>query len=568
MKIKTKLKNLTPTFLALLMAVCFTQSPLHAAKEGESEMFDFYKMKFKGSRHDHKVYDLDGDGYKDLCMVYSRSDKRGSYWLRSFVQDGVTGFTGDSKDIGFPDTARVFDVGDLDGKPGAELVIMTDQGIMLSSFKNGAFQKAGKLSDRKHLLFGTREKKPRLLRSLWDLEGDGVDELIVPHQDGPLIYKYKEGNLELFQRINRPALVTYRLGSLGDVMVTDDVNQFLKFKTYEKRISARYTMPDIFIEDWNGDGRKDVVTLVSNNLQVFLQKKGGGFDKEPAATVERSILSPEEKKTGFAGEAMTFADLSGDGLSDIIMLKWGTSEERTMIDRYIYFARGGLSYPEGPDQIIRSESATIDFGIHDLNKDGRKDVVIPFFHFAPAQALKVMTENAIKVQFRIFLVNSSGRFSQVSGKKFAKVDRRIQINYKIDLLGMIFNFKTLLEGKFHPLISFGHDINGDGYNDLVADSGRDKLKFYWGNKEVKFSRRPDMDLELESSLDFDLADLNNDGKCDIITYYESKERTEKKRELAKKARQMSGGQETLKLQEESALAGIPEGTRIKILISK
>ncbi len=568
MKTKTNFTNKLISYLPLFLVLCLFQSPLMAAEEGESELFDFYKMEFKGTRHDRLVTDLDGDGHKDLCMVYSRSDKRGEFWLRSFIFDKQKGFTGESRDIKLPDTARVFDAGNLDGKPGAELIVITDSGILFSKFSGNNFKKIEKISDRKHLLFGTEGDQPRLLRSLWDLDKDGAAELIVPHADGPLIYKYRAGKLELFQQINRPALVTYRVGSLGDIMVTDDVNQFLRFKTYEKRTSARYTIPDIFIEDFNGDGRLDIVTLVKNRLQVFLQEKSGKFTDKPAANVERSILGPEEKKSGFAGEAMTFADLSGDGLSDIIMLKWGTSEERTMIDRYIYFARPRLDYPEKPDQILRSESATIDFGVYDLNNDNRKDVVIPFFHFAPAQALKVMTENAIKIQFRIFLVDSSGRFNQVEGKKFAKVDRRIQISYKIDILGMIFDFKTLLEGKFNPLISFGHDFNGDGYKDLVADSGRDELEFYFGNKDVRFSRRPDMDLKLESSLDYDLVDLNNDGKCDIITYYESKERTEKKRELAQKARQMSGGPQKIEMQEESALARIPEGTRIKVLISK
>ncbi|MFO8056779.1 MAG: VCBS repeat-containing protein [bacterium] len=568
MKKRSKVNNRAVALVLMVAALCLFHAPLRAADEGESDRFDFYKMEFKGSRQDQLVYDLNGNDYKDLCMIYTRSDKRGEFWLRSFLQDKEQGFTGESNDIRIPAGARTFDVGNLDGKPGAELVIMTDSGILVSGFADGNFGEFEKISDKRHLLFGTEGDRPRLHRTLWDLDTDGSDELIVPHTDGPLIYKYKKGKLELFQRINRPARVTYRVGSMGDIMVTDDVNQFLRFKNYEKRIAARYTVPDVFVEDFNSDGRPDIVTLVKNRLQVFLQKKDGTFTKKPAVSVEKSILSPDEKKTGFAGEAMTFADLSGDGLHDIIMLKWGTSEERTMIDRYIYFGREGLEYPDKPDQIIRSESATIDFGIYDLNKDDRKDVVIPFFHFAPAQALKVMTENAIKIQFRIFLANSSGRFDQVEGKKFARVDRRIQISYKIDLLGMIFDFKTLIEGKFNPLISFGHDFNGDGYNDLVADSGRDELEFYWGNKEVEFPRRPDMEIPLESSLEYNLADLNNDGKCDIITYYESEERTKKKRELARKARQMSGTRKSLELQEESALARIPEGTRIKVLISK
>jgi hypothetical protein len=249
------------------------------------------------------------------------------------------------------------------------------------------------------------------------------------------------------------------------------------------------------------------------------------------------------------------------------MMKWGGSQERTQMDRYLYYAQPGFKYPDKPDQIVRSESAAVDFGIHDMNKDGKQDLIIPFFHFAPAQAFKVMTENAIKVQFRLFLMTPQGRYSTEGGNIYAKVDRRILLNYKIDVLGLIFDFKTLIEGKFHPLLNFGHDFNGDGYSDLVADTGGDKLTFYWGNAQVNYAAQPNASIDFESAQDYDLVDLNGDKKCDVITYYDSAARTQKKRELAQKARQ-DGQVAPEPTAEEAALALAPEGTRIKFLISK
>jgi hypothetical protein len=349
-------------------------------------------------------------------------------------------------------------------------------------------------------------------------------------------------------------------------MNTDDVNQFLRFRKYEQRTTAHFTAPDLFIEDFDGDGRLDLGTLIDNTLKVFPQGADGRFAQKPVVELKRSILPPEDKGMGFAGEAMTFADLNGDGMADIIMMKWGTSQERTRLDRYIYYARKGLKYPEDPDQIIRSESAAIDFGIYDLNNDGKLDLVIPFFHFAPAQAFKVMTENAVKVQFRLFLMQPSGRYSQDPDKQYARVDRRVLVNYKIDILGMIFDFRTLIEGKFFPLITFGYDFNGDGYPDLIADTGGDKLQFFYGNPEVKYSRQPSLVLDYESATDFNLADLNGDGKMDIITYYDSKERTQKKRELAKRARTQTEAPMDTVIDE--AMLTTPEGTRIKVLLSR
>lgn len=561
-------RNLPAGILVLAMAFSMIRPCLVQARaEGDPRYFHLYKMEFKGKRHDRIHLDLNGDGLVDIGMIYSRSDRRDKYWFRICLQDKSRGFTGTCSEMLMPKEARAFDLGEVDGKPGAEMVIITDKAVSMASFSDGRFGKFRELIRDRTILHGTQADRPALLHCLWDLDADSRMELILPSVEGPGIYKYSDAGFSLFQRINSPPLITYRVGSFGDIMATDDVNQFLLFRTYEKRITASYMAPDVFFEDFNADKRIDVITLVENTLRVFPQGPDGRFSQKPAVTVKKSILPPEEKGIGFAGEGMVFADLNGDGIGDIIMMKWGTSRDRTRMDRYIYYGKPGLEYPEKPDQIIRSESAAVDFGIHDLNNDGKLDLVVPFFHFAPAQAFKVMTENAIKVQFRIFLMQDNGRYSQDAGKTFAKVDRRILVNYKIDILGMIFDFKSLLEGQFHPLINFSKDFNGDGYPDLVADTGGDKLRFFWGNPEVKFANSPDLVIEYESAMDYDLVDLNNDGKCDIITYYDSEERTKKKREMAKKARD-SGESVPEPGRGDSGLVTTPEGTRIKILMSK
>ncbi|HUT52257.1 MAG TPA: VCBS repeat-containing protein [bacterium] len=560
-------KNISTLFGVALLAPALLLPALSArAAEGDTKDYRFQAFEFAGAKHDRVVADLNGDGLMDLAIIYSRSNVPDTFWLRACLQDKAQGFTGACGDLKLGKEVRAFDVGEVDGKPGAELVVLTDKGVKVASFSGGKFGPLSSAGPERSILSGTEDNEPRLLRFLWDLDGDGKKEMVVPSIKGPAIYKHSETGFSLFQQINSPARVTYRVGSLGDIMNTDDVNQFLKYRTYEKRTTAHYTAPDVFIQDFNGDQKKDIIALIENTLRVFPQGDDGRFADQPLITVKKSILPAAEKGVGFAGEAMTFNDLNNDGLGDIIMMKWGSSQERTQMDRYIYYARPGLKYPAEPDQIVRSESAAVDFGMFDLNKDGKLDLVIPFFHFAPAQAFKVMTENSIKVQFRIFLMRPDGRYDQDPGKQFAKVDRRVQLNYKIDVIGIIFDFKTLLQGSFSPLISFGRDFNGDGFPDLVADTGDDKLQFYYGNADINYPTAPDMAIDFESATDFDLADLNGDGKTDIITYYESKERTQKKRELAKKARDQADKAPDAAL--DQALLTTPEGTRIKVLLSK
>ncbi len=552
--------------LAAFIIVSLLAPSVSEAGEGDSEFFIFSEMEMDGQRHDRVAADVNGDGLLDLAMIYTRSDMRDKNFFRWCLHEKGKGFTGKCGSLEMPREARAFDLGDVDGDKSAELVIIDDSGVSLSRFEGDKFGTFKEISGTRAILSGAHAERPILLRFLWDLDKDGKKEIVIPTLDGPFINSYDGSGLKPIKKIDSPAFVAYKVGSLGDIMATDDINQFLIFRTYEKRTTVKYTAPDVFIEDFNGDGRLDLITLVDNTLRVFLQGKDGSWPDKPAVKEKRSILPPEERGLGFAGEAMTFADLNGDGLGDIIMMKWGTSEERTQMDRYIYYARPGLKFEKEPDQKIRSESAAVDFGIYDLNNDDKLDLVIPFFHFAPAQAFKVITENAIKVQFRLFLMRPDGRYGQDAGKTFAKVDRRVLLNYKIDVIGMIFDFRSLIEGNFHPLINFGGDYNGDGYLDLIADTGGDKLTFYWGNAEANYERLPDHSVQYESATDFDLVDLNGDGKTDIVTYYESEERTQKRRELAKKARAQGGTVQ--EFEDEAAMVMAPEGTRVKALISK
>lgn len=534
--------------------------------EGDTNNFKFVKLEFPGTRHDRLLADVNGDGLLDLNMIYTRSDRVETFFFRTCLQDKA-GFNGKCAEFTLPREARAFDIGEVDGLPGAEMIVITQSAVTMTTFAGGKFGAFGKVLADRNIFAGTDEGRPSLLRCLWDVNGDRKRELVLSTLDGPVIYTHKDNGFTVFQRVKSPAHVTYRVGSLGDILANDDVNQFLSYRVYQKRTTASYTVPDVFIEDFNGDRKPDLITLVDNTLRVFAQGEDGKFSDKPVATVKRPILDPKEKVSGLAGEAMTFADLNGDGLGDIIMMKWGTSDERTQMDRYIYFAKPGLKYPEKPDQIIRSESVAVDFGMHDLNRDKKVDLVIPFFHFAPAQAFKVMTENAVKVQFRIFIMQPNGKYSQDQGKTFAKVDRRVLLNYKVDVLGFIFDFRTLIEGRFHPLINFGYDFNGDGYRDIIADTGGDKLTFYWGNAQVNYSATPNLTIDYESCMDYDLADINGDGKTDVITYYDSEARTKKKREIAKKAREQGAASAPTEV-EESALAAVPEGTRVKALISR
>ncbi len=535
-----------------LLLLALALPTLAGAAEGRSDLFVFNELRADGLMRDHILSDMNGDGLADLGMIVSTViDGKKIFAFQTCLQSPTKGFSQACARLSLPEDARAFDVGDIGdvgemGEMGerraAELLVLTSGGLRMASFAERSFGALAPVVPLKTILDNTDPLEPTHLDFIRDLDAVGRESLILPTFEGPALYEYRDAGFALRKQLHSPARVSYRVGTGRGPNINETIHSFTS------QTQAIYTAPDTFVEDFDGDGQLDLITLLDTELKVFLREPSGAFPVSPSLELERSVLSPDEKGGHMAGEALTFSDLNGDGLSDLVVVSWGGKEQRTRIDRHIYYARplsgrssdgaskARLEYPAKADQIVRSESTFPDFSIMDLNGDGRRDLVIPFFHFATSQVFKVATQSEVKIQFRLFLMGDNGRFSQDPKNALAKVDRRISLDYRINLLGMIFNGEQLASGEFNPLINFGGDLNGDGFPDLVADSGRNRLGIYWGNEKASYPRSPDLVVPFESAGDFDLVDLNGDGKTDIVTYYSRDDKSGKTNEATKPAK--------------------------------
>ena len=491
---------------AFAAAALFGSTPAAA-----QERFALVSLEFPDRALDRETVDVNGDGLLDLVWVFHPVDDKERFGLRTCLQSRAPGF-GNCTELDLPDEARAFDIGPIDGAAGAELVLLTRRGAQRSSFQGDRFGALQPIPGIRSVLGDTDSKTPRSLPLLFDLDGDGRHEAVLGTRTGVDIHHFLENGSTRVHTLASPANV-----EIARHRRESDLSRFLH-REYIPHVSTHTTTPAVFVEDMNRDGRLDIATVSENRLLVFEQRANGSFPSVPDADIERSVVTEEEEAGGFTGEALTFAELNGDGVLDLIVLKWGSSEERTQMDRHIFLGQGGWRFPETADQIVRSESFFPNFEIQDLNGDGRSDLVVPYFHFAPSQALKAVTQNALRLQLRLFLMRENGRYAQDPGKAFAKVDRRIVLDYHVDVMGLLFGGGGRPRG-FEPLLSTRGDFNGDGLRDLVVDDGTDALNFYWGNEKAEYAKRPDETLAHESSLDSDLVDLNGDGKTDIVTGY-------------------------------------------------
>ena len=533
-----------------------------ASAAAASERFDLVSLEFPDRALDRITVDVDGDGLLDLVWIFHPVDDKEDFGLRTCLQQPGPAF-GACTDLDLPEDVRAFDVGPTDDEPGAELVLLTRTGASQGSFRNGRFGPLTPIPTLQSVLADTDSLIPSALPLLFDLDGDGREEAVVGTRTGVDIHTFVAPGVTKVRTLASPANV-----EIARRRRETDLSRFLH-REYVPHVSTHTTTPAVFVEDLDRDGRTDIATISENRLLVFEQRADGSFPKVPDADLERSVITEAEEEGGFTGEALTFAELDGDDVIDLIVLKWGSSEERTQMDRHIFRGRGDWKFPETADQIVRSESFFPNFEIQDLNGDGRSDLVVPYFHFAPSQALKAVTQNELRLQLRLFLMREDGRFAQDPGKAFARVDRRVVIDYHVDVMGLLFGGGGRPRG-FEPLLSTRGDFNGDGLHDLVVDDGSDHLNFYWGNVEADYAKRPDETIEHESSLDTDLVDLNGDGRTDIVTGYgkralgwaetaepEAYGRTKQAREREAKRRSRGG-------------LPVPSGaeTRIKLLLSR
>ena len=550
------------------IAAAFAALGIASAAQGAGRATeDWQKLEFgyleRGSGH--RLVDVDGDGKLDLSWVFEAPGDPGDdprYGLRTCTFAPAPHFE-TCADRALADDVRGFDIGEIDADAGAELVLYTNRGARLASFANGAFG-AATAFEVDTLLTGTDAGTPVALRTLFDIDGDGRSELVVPNVAGPLVVRFEGRTPAARQQLDSPAKVRYRLGRSAHELGK------MRHRAPTRGVVSEASSPATFVEDFDGDGRRDVVTTVDTRVRVFAQRADGSLPTTPTWEVEPSVLTEAEEERGFTGEAVSFGDLDGDGLADLVVLKWGSDEERTRMDRHIFFARsgqGGPRYEATADQVVRSESFFPDFEMRDLNGDGRRDLVIPYFHIAPAQAFKVVTQNTLRVQLRLFLMRADGRYAQDEGKTFAKVDRRVVLDYHLNVIRLIFGRGTPPD-SFSPLLTAQGDFDGDGRADLASDSGDDELHLRWGNDGGHYSKGPDLRVPFESSLAHELVDINGDGRSDIVSYYGRESRAARGEGAARRELQRTPRRAPRPAPDDGEADEPEERSRIHVLLSR
>ena len=302
----------------------------------------------------------------------------------------------------------------------------------------------------------------------------------------------------------------------------------------------------VYEMDYNRDGRGDLVFWNENHFEVHLQDERGLFASE-TKTFTTDVAFDSDGLDALSTGDMTgrvlhsFADLNGDGLSDLVTFSLQGGSIANKHSTYeVHFgapiADGGIAFARDVDIAFKSDGR-IQLGMerHDFDRDGQADLM-----FTTIESKYL--ESSLWKRFKGFMGDDvwlNLEFYHMEGDRYSdkpNAIRRIQLDgapshkepgwvpLDIVLRGATHESRKTQESwprAFNTTLRIG-DVTGDGLSDLIVGQHPRHLDVFVGVPGPDlFSQRPqDIAIAVPNDEEYTwLVDLNKDGKQDILMHH-------------------------------------------------
>ncbi|MBI3271926.1 MAG: VCBS repeat-containing protein [Planctomycetes bacterium] len=488
----------------LLVALCGGSAAADEQPLGTEHFLD-QSLRVGGRIQTVATQDVNDDGLLDLIVIHCGEVRGGlsGRWVSVFLQQRGAGFPGlpDQTFAADPSAAAVAFLR-LGWEKGLTLALFRSDGVIYHAWNGERWE----LLPRRLLFTRTFFQAPQadalpVFRYPIDIDRNGLDELLVPQEDGYRIYFQHQGGK--FGRISPIALAGARSVTRGS----------------GNALVANYAIPRLEVEDVNGDWRRDLVTCSGSRFSYWLQDERGAFPSTPSATFDLEFLKASVQRNRVQASFTTLVDVNGDQSADLIVAQTSGDVgvfESLVTKIVLYLGRKGAPFSETPDQILNLKGVSIDPQLVDVNGDGRTDLVVSSFRTDLLGAAKSALLQAVNVSYYIFLFDpKTNRFSD---------------DYDFERMVTIPTDSIEKGGRGLPHIYFSGDFDGDKRNDMVTLSGEGRLAVYRGREGVGLFHSSGLAYEKdewflafpETPKGVEIRDFDKNGRADLLLKYGSR----------------------------------------------
>jgi hypothetical protein len=372
-----------------------------------------------------------------------------------------------------------------------------------------------------------------------DINGDGLDDLVIPGFDGfQISIQLKNGTFTPF-RIIGPKEPFLDSSSIQDQ------------RTYRHMGFTEDTIPwylsRVHQFDYNADGLVDLVFWNQGQFDIYRQQTDGRFAHDPVSLkvnipfdsdgLYSTLFSyPDEGTSGliFGLKSTTkitylhsFQDVNADSIPDMITHSLeGRGLTKQQSQYYFYFGeqtntgvrfnehRGKRLKPNFVGNAMHVGGYSTDL-FQDFNNDGVTDIMLRHVNMQVSKMFRLMFTQTIALDLDFYsLDNDLLELDQTTATKsnhtdIQKYTNHIRPDYKL------FDGK---DGIFFPVTLIG-DINGDNQSDLLIGYSDKELRIYYGTDgpELFESKFHAFGVDFSNNeLLTSMIDINNDSKQDLF----------------------------------------------------
>jgi len=444
-----------------------------------------------------ELVDLDGDGRVDVLqgVVFGMpiSERR---VFRVYLQraDGSIPEQHDLE-VAVPKAAATYDVADVDGAAGDDVLLLQPRGVSIVSF--------GRAADGALVARTSQARIPEDLTMAADSDERGLDRLaiasfafgaeprlIVPGL-GETFVLSPTG--EVHARIRGGARANYFIQPPGPFLTESDIQAFVD-------------SPRISVGDIDGDGRPDILASTRHELRLFFQRADGGYGREADRRIALERVSLEDHIRGSGSVRSAGRDIDGDGLLDLLLSLTKGSVMSASANSYVYFNHGTGWNLDQPDASFESAETLSADQLIDLDGDGRLELVRMGIKISVLELVEIFVQRALDAWLNAYSLALRPAGTVESSDAPTPMFRK-KVAVKLD-------FETSRPAGFMPTILF--DVNGDGFVDFLGSSDGTQIEVHLGSREAGFRRPVFQEISTEGRIRG--GDIDGDALPDFILF--------------------------------------------------